>query len=271
MIPKIIHYCWFGKKLLPKSHIAYIDGWKRILTDYDFVLWNEKNFDVNTTLFTKQIASTGKWGFIVDYIRGYAVYNYGGIYMDTDVELLQPVDDLLINQCCGGFNDLSYINPGTFFAGEKGCIIAKDIIDYYSNHAFIRDNGSLNIKITGPKVLTDILLQHGLKRNNEFQILDGGIFTVYPPEYFEPKSLKTKQLKITANTRLIHHFEGSWKSKSESEWLKRRDRHIKKYGYKIGSIIGLGILFFLCVKNKEINVFISIVFGAIKYRVFKAH
>ena len=142
---------------MPKDQEAYVEGWKKLLPDYEFKLWNESNFDVNIVPFTQQVAEARKWGFIVDYVRAYVVYNYGGIYLDTDVELIKPLDDLLQNNVCfGGFENeiLGKYNiaPGLIFAGEKGSIVAKDIMDFYSNHNFIKKDGTLDYT-TSPKIL----------------------------------------------------------------------------------------------------------------------
>jgi mannosyltransferase OCH1-like enzyme len=230
MIPKIIHYCWFGGKPMPENDAAYVEGWKRILSNYQFILWNEQNFDINTVLFTQQVANVKKWGFIVDYIRAWAVFHYGGIYLDTDVELLKPLDDLLVdNRCFGGFENERFVNPGSIFAGEKGCCIAKEIMNFYSTYNFIQNDGKLNLT-PSPKILTEILLKHGFVQNGTYQILTEGIFTAYPIDYFCPLSFKTGQLKITENTYSIHHYDGTWLSKIEKKYITIRYKIFKQFG-----------------------------------------
>jgi mannosyltransferase OCH1-like enzyme len=232
MIPKIIHYCWFGGKPIPENDAAYIVGWKRILPEYQFMFWNETTFDVNTVRFTKQVASVKKWGFIVDYIRAYVVYTYGGIYLDTDVELLRPLDNLLIdNICFSGFENKRNINPGSIFAGEKRCAIAKEVMDFYAAYSFIQENGELNLT-DSPQIFTKILLKYGLKQNNTYQEL--GIFTAYPAEYFCPKSYRTGKTQITSKTYSIHHFDASWLSYTDKKYLEMQ--------YKLYSLLGDNIL-----------------------------
>jgi len=208
MIPKIIHYCWFGGAPLPAKEKRCIESWKKNCPDYELMLWNESNFDVNIVPFTAQVAKVKKWGFIVDYIRAYVVYNYGGIYLDTDVELLKPFDDnMLQNTCFSGFENEKFVNPGNIFAGEKGCVIAKEIMDFYTSYNFINADGEINLTAS-PTIFTDILLKFGLIQNNSYQ--NFGIFTVYPTEYFCPKDYDTHFITITDNTYSIHHGAASW-------------------------------------------------------------
>jgi len=214
MIPKIIHYCWFGENPLPELAQKCIASWKKYCPDYELVLCNESSFDVNSVPFTAQVAKAKKWGFIVDYLRAYLVYNHGGIYLDVDVELLKPFDDnMLQNKCFGGFEsgfeNENLVNPGNIFAGEKKCDIAKEIIDFYSSYNFIKESGELNLT-PSPKIFTNILQKYGLKNENVYQNL--GVFTAYPAEYFCPKSYVTGLTNITKNTISIHHYDGSWLS-----------------------------------------------------------
>jgi hypothetical protein len=228
LIPKIIHYCWFGENKMPEDEARYVEGWKSKLIDYEFKLWNENNFDVDAVKFTKHAARAKKWGFITDYVRAYAVYHYGGIYLDTDVEVIKPFDDLLkTNICFCGFEDESYINPGLVFAGERGCSIVKELMDAYSNFNIINKNGSLNL-IPIPKIFTDILLKYGLQQNNSHQNI--GRITVYPTEYFCPKSFKTGILNVTGNTYSIHHFKGSWVSEDAMKENRKRWNIFAQYG-----------------------------------------
>jgi len=228
MIPKIIHYCWFGGQEMPKNEASYVEGWKKLLPDYHFMLWNENNFDINTVKFTQQVASVKKWGFVNDYIKAFAIYNYGGIHLDTDVEIIKPFDDLLEkNICFSGFEDKTWIAPGLIFAGEKGCLVAKEIMRYYSNYNFINKDGSLNM-IPSPQILSKILLKYGLKQNNTYQEL--GIFTAYPTEYFCPKSFITGQIVNTENTYSIHHYSASWVSEEGKTGIKDRWHFFEKYG-----------------------------------------
>ena len=224
MIPKIIHYCWFGGEP-PELAEKCVASWKKYCPSYQYILWNEKNFDINTVRFTAQVAGIQKWGFIVDYIRAWAVFNFGGVYLDTDVELLKPLDDLLDgNVCFAGFEDMEYVNPGSIFAGEKNCAIAKEVMDHYSNYD-IYSGGSGENLIPSPRIFTNILLKYGLVKNNSYQEL--GAFTAYPSDYFSPKSFTDGTLNITENTYSIHHYDGSWLSKRMRRLLEEK-QYIEK-------------------------------------------
>jgi mannosyltransferase OCH1-like enzyme len=231
---------------MPETDSSYVSGWKQLLPNYKFILWNEDNFDINDTLFTKQVAGAKKYGFIVDYIRAWAVYNFGGIYLDTDVELIKPIDNLLNNNICfAGFEDLKYINPGSIFAGEKRSVIAKEIIDFYSKHRFIKEDGSYDLT-PSPRILTNILLKYGLKQNGTYHMLRDGVFTAYPVEYFCPLDYKTGILTVTNDTYSIHHYAGSWLSKQMQQLLKEKaflENNIKNKILKI-------LLIKMCVLKK---------------------
>jgi mannosyltransferase OCH1-like enzyme len=212
---------------MPDDEAGYVEGWKKLLKGYEFKLWNEENFDVHSTLFTEQVAKAKKWGFIVDYVRSYAVYNYGGIYLDTDVEVIKSFDSLLENNICfSGFEDEEYVAPGLVFAGEKGCVIAKEVMDFYSGFRFANDKWPSNM-ITGPASLTNLLSKYGLQRNNTYQNLKG--ITVYPSEYFCPKSFRTGILNITDKTYSIHHYKASWLSDHDKKKIDERWRTVAEY------------------------------------------
>ncbi|GHU76616.1 glycosyl transferase [Spirochaetia bacterium] len=248
MIPKIVHYCWFGGNPLPELALKCIASWKKYCPEYELTLWNEVNFDINTVPFTAQVASVKKWGFIVDYIRAYVVYNYGGIYLDTDVELLKPLDIFLNDVCFSGFEDEKYVNPGNIFAGEKGCSISKEIMDFYASYNFIQEDGALNFT-PSPKIFTNILLKHGLKKNNTYQKL--GVFTAYPTEYFCPKDFITGKINITANTYSIHHYDSSWFSDLDKFLINRRRKITGIFG---NNIITRTVLFILNFSTRCIRI-----------------
>jgi len=257
VIPKIIHYCWFGGNPLPELARKCIDSWKKHCSDYELILWNEDNFDVNTVPFTAQVAKTKKWGFIVDYIRAYVIYYYGGIYLDTDVEIVKPFhDDILQNVCFSGFERRELVNPGNVFAGEKECAIAKEVMDFYASYNFIQENGELNLT-PSPVIFTNILIKYGLKRNNTYQKFD--TFTVYPTDFFCPLSYRTKLLNITQNTFSIHHYAESWVSEEDLWYSKLRKNIYKTFGDNVFSK-GLIMLLFITYKMKICGIFETIRF-----------
>jgi len=263
MIPKIIHYCWFGGNPLPELGEMCIASWKKHCPEYEIKLWNEDNFNVDMVPFTAQVAKANKWGFIVDYIRAYVVYCYGGIYLDIDVEILKPFsEDILQNTCFSGFENKKNIAPGLVFAGEKKCIVAKELMEFYESYNFIQKDGALNLT-PSPKIFTNLLLRYGLKRNNTYQEL--GVFTSYPTEYFCPVSLETRKINITENTYCIHHYAGSWLSDEELWRVETRKKVYAMLGDTVFSKII--VIFLLGIKRISIHgIFDTIIFCYKKYR-----
>jgi mannosyltransferase OCH1-like enzyme len=262
MIPKIIHYCWFGGNPLPELAQKCIASWREHCPDYELKLWDETNFDVNTVPFTAQVARAKKWGFIVDYIRAYVVYLYGGIYLDTDVEILKPFDEsMLRHECFSGFESKKYIAPGLIFAGEKGCRIAKELMDFYASYNFIYDPTKLK-SIASPVIFTDILLKYGLKQNDTYQEL--GIFTAYPATYFCPISLKTRKLTITNNTYSIHHYDGSWLPDDVKAYNRIKKTLEKKYGKIIGWAMVFPCYICMLIKNYGVRMIFKKIAGRLR-------
>jgi len=205
MIPKIIHWCWFGKEI-PAEIQNYVDGWKKLMPDYKIIRWNADNFDIHSVKWVEQAVQAEKWAFAADYIRLWAVYNYGGIYLDSDVEVIKPFDDLL---------ELPYFLcvekvPGKFiematFGASKECFWLKDCLDYYKNRNFIKNENEFDCLVL-PIVATHILR----KKYGTEEI------KVFTSDYFSPKHIMTNEISITENTYSIHHFEGSWKQNKKN-------------------------------------------------------
>jgi len=247
MIPKIIHYCWFGDNPLPELAKKCVASWKKYSPDYEIILWNEDNFDIKTVFFTEQVAKEKKWGFIVDYIRAHVIYHYGGIYLDTDVELLKPFsDDILQNICFSGFQDEKNIAPGLVFAGEKGCHIAKELMDFYASYNSMNKDGELSL-VASPEIFTNMLLKYGLKQNNEYQEL--GVFTSYPTEYFCPMSYKTGLISVTQNTYCIHYYAASW---LPEEYILNNELRWRVYAI-LGDNVFSKIIIAFCLVTKKIK------------------
>lgn len=211
-IPKIIHYCWLGGKPLSPLGEKCLASWKKYLPDYQIIRWDESNLDVNGIPFTAQAYQVKKYAFVSDYLRCKVLYEHGGIYMDTDVEVLRNLDTFLDKEAFSCFEDYNFVNPGSILGSVKGNIHLIDLMQLYENLQFINTDATLNLK-TAPQYLTELLIQRGLEIKDEYQEING--FTIYPREYFCPKSWVTKELNITSNTYTIHHFEGSWVSKYE--------------------------------------------------------
>ena len=235
MIPKIIHYCWFGGNPLPELAHKCIASWRRYCPDYEIKEWNESNYNVHKIQYTSDAYKQKKYAFVRDYAGYDILYQYGGICLDTDVELLKPLDEsMLRHECFSGFQCDQDIAPGLIFAGEKGCRIAKELMDFYASYNFIYDPTKLK-SIASPAIFTDILLKYGLKRNNTYQELD--VLTVYPCEYFCPMDCVTLKMTITDNTYSIHHYDGSWLPEDVKSFNLIKKTLKKKYGNIIGGIL----------------------------------
>lgn len=211
MIPKIIHYCWFGHKPLPPLALKCIASWKKYLPDYEIKEWNEYNFDVNAIPYTEQAYAQKKYAFVSDYARFKIMYENGGIYFDTDVEVIKPIDDILAKGVFFGLekdceNSPFNCNVGLGFACTPGLGLCKDMLDLYRMLNFFVD-GKNNVK-TVVQYFSELLLEKGLKPHNgiiEFQNI-----IIYPSDFFCPKSFENGNVEITENTRTIHHYAASW-------------------------------------------------------------
>lgn len=207
MIPKIIHYCWFGGKPLPEFARQCIASWKEYLPEYEIREWNEQNFDVNGNAYVREAYEARKFAFVTDYVRLYALYTEGGIYMDTDVEVLKPLDRFLFHAAFSGFEDDKMIPTG-IMASEKGGRWVRENLAYYMDRHFLKPDGNLDLT-TNVVTLTNYMLKHGLKQNNTYQDFPG-LITFYPKDFFCPKSHVNGRIYLTSNTHTIHHFAGSW-------------------------------------------------------------
>lgn len=214
MIPKVIHYCWFGRNSLPKSALKCIDSWRKFFPDYEIKEWNEDNFDVNIIKYTQDAYNAKKYAFVSDYARIWILYNYGGVYFDTDVEVISPMTDIIEKGPFMGFeinnsteNKIA-VNPGLGIGSPSRLELYKDILDVYSNLNFW--NGSKINLYAIVRITTDILTINGLKNVDGAQTVNG--ITIYPSDFFNPLDSLTGRLNKTANTRTIHWYDNSWSS-----------------------------------------------------------
>lgn len=205
-IPPVIHYCWFGNNSMPDEYIKYIDGWKKLCPDYSIIRWDESNYDVNKHPFISKAYKDRKWAFVSDYARLDIIYNNGGIYLDTDVQLIKNIDELRRFRAYVGFEAESFINTGLGFGAEKGNIFIKKCLESY-------DNMTPGSYIPCPQIQSKDMDEFGLIRNNTFQYIKYGNVAVLPSEFLCPMEYRYKQLKITDKTFSIHHFSGSWLDK----------------------------------------------------------
>lgn len=225
-IPKIIHYCWFGGKHKPESVKKCIDSWRRYCPDYEIKEWNESNIDLSMNIYTLQAYEAKAWGFVPDYLRLWIVYQYGGIYLDTDVQVIKSLDSLLEYKAFAGFEDNEHVALGLGFGAEKGCEFLRLHMEQYDQLKFQLEDGSLN-KTPSPQYTTQLLSRYGLKENDKLIQTVCGV-VIFPPEYFCPKSFETGFTKITKNTFSIHQFDGSWCSDDQLEYKNKRWNKAKR-------------------------------------------
>lgn len=206
MIPKTIHYCWFGRGELSAKAKKCIQSWKKYCPDYEIIEWNEDNFDVHQNEYTKKVYAEKKYAFLSDYARLKIVYEQGGIYLDVDVELVKSLDDLLENDAYFGFETKEFINTGVGFGAKKGSIAVKTLLEEYNQLL----DGTKDV-IGCPKLNTEGVIKLGLERNGQLQKLAD--CTVYPSDYFNPYDDPTGRLNKTKNTYSIHWYAKSWLNK----------------------------------------------------------
>ena len=240
MIPKIMHYCWFGKKPLPELALKCITSWKKFFPGYEINEWNEDNFDVNQIPYTAEAYKRQKYAFVSDYARFKIMYEHGGIYFDTDVEVIKPLDKIIAKGPFFGMeaNDEDFsCAPGLGFACNAGLGLCKEMIDQYEHENFILSNGLLNLETVVTR-FSNILQKHGFKYNNDITEFENMFF--YPPEFFCPINYHTGEKNITQNTYTIHHYAASWVNKYDNlplyakiwKFLHLPDTNIRKRLFK---------------------------------------
>ena len=232
MIPKIIHYCWFGRNPLPKSAVKCINSWRKFFPDYEIKEWNEDNFDVNCIPYTAEAYQARKYAFVSDYARFWILYHFGGIYFDTDVEVIKSMDDILERGPFMGievlgidiFESYPLVNPGLGISAESGLIFYKRMLDYYKSIHFSSEAGVM-IGGTVVKHTTRLLIDCGLMPGDVFQHIEG--ISIFPSDYFNPFDDLTGKLNITNNTRSIHWYAATWQKRDPIiRWLSRMSHRI---------------------------------------------
>lgn len=227
-IPKILHYCWFGGKPKPPLAEKCIRSWRKFCPDFEIREWNESNFDLEQVpAYVRQAYEAGRWAFVTDYVRLRALTEVGGVYLDTDVEIVRPLDPFLKHEAFAGFEHLERVQTGVL-ACRKGFPLFQEFLAYYDTAVFRRPDGSMDTT-TNVEILTGICRKKGLVFNDTFQVVDG--LAVYPREVFCPVDYDTMKLKKTRKTVTIHWFSGSWQTQEdlrileeERRWKRREQR-----------------------------------------------
>lgn len=224
MIPKIIHYCWFGRKEKPREVYKYIDTWRKKMPNYEIQEWNEDNFDVNAIPFTRDAYKAKKFAFVSDYARLWALYNVGGIYFDTDVEVIKSFDNLLDKPAFIGYEEDYAFCTAVIGAEAKNKFI-EEFMTYYNNKDF-----NINKLVPNPSICTNILKKKGIILNNKNYIYEN-ILYIYSSDYFSVKKYLQSSYTITNNTYSIHHFATTWlpRRTKYKAWLIRRIKNLFNY------------------------------------------
>ena len=222
MIPKVIHYCWFGRNPKPKLAEKCINSWKKHCPDYEIVEWNEDNFDLSQNAYCREAYEEKKWAFVTDYARLKILYDHGGFYFDTDVELLRSLDPLLQERCFMGIENSIHcvqVNTGLGIGAEPGFPLIGELAASYDGAAFRLPDGTLDTTTCTVRN-TEVLKAHGYVEEDRMQTVADA--TIYPTEYFSPMVMETEKKQVTKNTYSIHHYSLSWLS-AERQLLRKRN------------------------------------------------
>lgn len=238
-IPRIIHYCWFGHNPLPELAQKCIASWRQYCPDYKIVEWNEDSFDLQYCDYVAEAYECKKFAFVTDVVRLYALATYGGIYMDTDVEVIRPLDPLLEFHAISGFESEKDVPTG-LMASEPNQPFILELLHEYDKMHFRLDDGSFDMT-TNTTRITAVAIKYGLQLDNSYQTVNG--FTFLPSEYLCPKDPTTRKLNVTDNTYCIHHFDGSW----QSDARKYKTYLLENKLYKIPKTIANIIAGFLAI------------------------
>ncbi|MBR6720285.1 MAG: glycosyl transferase [Clostridia bacterium] len=215
-IPKVIHYCWFGKGKMPPLSEKCIKSWKKYCPDYEIVCHSEDNFDISENRYAREAYDAKKWAFVSDYVRLKVIYDEGGIYLDTDVELIKPLDTLIAETGFMGFDDNGVISTGLGFAAEKGNELVGHLLSDYDDISFILPDGSYDMTPC-PDRNTKTMIKLGFNPDIKDQVFMG--IHMLPEDYLCPVKYYTGKKVITKNTCSIHHFSASWTSATAKRTL----------------------------------------------------
>ena len=217
---------------MPPLAVKCIQSWEKYCPGYEIKRWDENNFDINYNTYTKEAYTAKKWAFVSDVARLWALVNYGGVYMDTDCELIKPIDNFLKHDAAAGFEPCSYVATA-FLCAHKEHELFREVLDDYNEKTFVTKSGEYDL-LTNVNRMAKILSKHGLLQNDMLQTVKG--LTVYPSEYFNPKDWRTGEINITNNTHAIHHEDASWYNDKQRQSLRKRQRVNRLLGVKLGNV-----------------------------------
>ncbi len=229
-IPKVIHYCWFGRGDIPAQFLSYIESWHRYCPEYEIIRWDETNYDVTKSRYMKQAYDAGKWAFVSDYARLDIIHQYGGIYLDTDVELIKNLDDLLYDEMYCGFEQNNYVNFGLGFGAIAGHDVLAELMEWYNNMDFVNKDGKYNQTACAVYQL-QAMVKRGFSVSNVYQCKDK--IALYPSEVLAPQNLLGDEIHITENTYSIHHYSSTWWDDEATTGMNILRDNLQKYKLRI--------------------------------------
>lgn len=248
MIPKTIHYCWFGAGNMPSSSLKYVEEWQKILPEYVFKLWNEENFDVNLYKYASDAHADGKYAFVADVCRIHALYYEGGVYLDVDIQLIKDLSALLNHKAFGGFEatTIDILSNEKMINSQMGVVGSEPygewvqkILDKFRNTDYDKKNN-----ITINKIVNDIIIKDGFKLIDQIQFIDNYLY-LYPSSYFICKDCYTGVVEKKEHTYCIHHYNASW--------LKINDKFNLKIKNILIKYLDIRLLRFFVVKLRSIK------------------
>lgn len=235
MIPKKIHYCWFGGNPLSEEVKRYIASWKKYCPDYEIIEWNESNFDVTENAYCREAYEAKKWAFVSDYARLKVLHDHGGFYMDADVEVVKSLDPLRVYDALSGYESKTRIPTGTMGACRDNEWISMLLSDYDDRH-FLKEDGTYDLT-TNVEVITRLTVERYHLQLNGEKTMFGENMVFLPFDYLCAKSLETGEILRSENTFTIHHFAGSWLPEEVREWTRLHRQYVKQYMEKSKWII----------------------------------
>ncbi len=262
MINKVIHYCWFGGNPLDSTGIKCLESWKKFFPEYEIVQWNENNFDVTSIDFMAQAYKDKKWAFVSDVARLLVVYEYGGLYFDTDVEVIRSYEDILNDnsEAFFGLECDGCINSGLGFGAIKGHPFLKRLIEEYEKLDYTQYTDRIS-DVACPIITTNLLMKEGFTKENRKQNIAG--ITIYPSAYFDPIDYRTGKMKQTKLTHSIHWYNASWQDKNTRKDQESLRKICAICGTEMGEKV-YGVLY--CIKKEGFWRYISNRFGKYVFR-----